>query len=168
MNPQSLLYSVINGDLPPSKAGLLLGWRFISHDPAQDQINVEFDASTALTNPMGNIQGGFLSAMLDDCMGPAIYATLPPNRLAVTVESKTSFVSPARPGRIIGWGQIEHSKGSIIFTRGHLTSPSGRLLATASATFRVGAMRWRGLPVPSTVARHMVGHILRRAQADNG
>lgn len=168
MNPHSLLYSVINGDLPPSRAGLLLGWQFISHDAERGQINVEFDAGTALTNPMGNIQGGFLSAMLDDCMGPAIYATLPPNRLAVTVESKTSFVSPARPGRIIGWGEIEHSKGSIVFTRGRLTSPSGRLLATATATFRVGAMRWRGVPLPQLVARHMVGRVLRREHVRDG
>lgn len=165
MHPQSILYSVINGDLPASRAGVLLGWKFISHDVELRRINVEFNADSALTNPMGNIQGGFLSAMLDDCMGPAIYAMLPPNRLAVTIESKTNFVSPARPGRIIGWGEIEHGKDSIIFTRGWLTSPKGRLLATASATFKVGAMRWRGLPVPQTVARHMVGRVLRKERA---
>lgn len=97
MNPESIFYSVVNGDLPPSRAGTLLGWRFVDYDDALRRIHVEFDAGPMLTNPMGNVQGGFLSAMLDDCMGPAIYATLPANRIAVTVESKTSFVSPARP-----------------------------------------------------------------------
>lgn len=117
---------------------------------------------------MGNVQGGFLSAMLDDCMGPAIYATLPANRIAVTVESKTSFVNPARPGRIIGWGEVEHSKGSIAFTRGWLTDPAGKVLATASATFRVGALRWRGLSVPRPIARRMIARTLRRVHARIG
>ena len=168
MNPESIFYSVVNGDLPRSQAGTLLGWRFIGYDDALRRIQVEFDAGTVLTNPMGNVQGGFLSAMLDDCMGPAIYATLPANRIAVTVESKTSFVNPARPGRIIGWGEVEHSKGSIAFTRGWLTDPAGRVLATASATFRVGALRWRGFSVPRPIARRMIARTLRRVHARIG
>lgn len=97
MNPESIFYSVVNGDLPRSQAGTLLGWRFVGYDDALRRIQVEFDAGTVLTNPMGNVQGGFLSAMLDDCMGPAIYATLPANRIAVTVESRP--VSSTRRGR---------------------------------------------------------------------
>ncbi|MDV3434242.1 PaaI family thioesterase [Stenotrophomonas sp. C2852] len=112
MNPESIFYSVVNGDLPPSRAGTLLGWRFVDYDDALRRIQVEFEAGQVLTNPMGNVQGGFLSAMLDDCMGPAIYATLPANRIAVTVESKTSFVSPARPGRIIGWAKSNTAKAA--------------------------------------------------------
>ena len=104
--------------------------------------------------------------MLDDCMGPAIYATLPANRIAVTVESKTSFVSPARPGRIIGWGEVEHSKGSIAFTRGWLTDPTGKVLATASAPS--GWARWRGLSVPRPIARRMIARTLRRVHARIG
>ena len=137
MNPQSLLYSVINGDLPPSKAGLLLGWRFISHDPAQDQINVEFDASTALTNPMGNIQGGFLAAMLDDTMGPALVATLEPGEFAPTLELKVNFLRPARPGRLIGTGRVVHRGGTVAFLAGDLSDVGGNLLATATATARI-------------------------------
>lgn len=71
MNPESIFYSVVNGDLPPSQAGTLLGWRFVDYDDALRRIHVEFDPGPMLTNPMGNVQGGFLSAMLDDCMGPA-------------------------------------------------------------------------------------------------
>nr|WP_312456308.1 PaaI family thioesterase [Stenotrophomonas pavanii] len=168
INPESIFYRVVNGDLPRSQAGTLLGWRFVDYDDARRRIQVEFEARPLLTNPMGNVQGGFLSAMLDDCMGPAIYATLPANRIAVTVESKTSFVSPARPGRIIGWGEVEHSKGSIAFTRGWLTDPTGKVLATASATFRVGALRWRGLSVPRPIARRMIARTLRRVHARIG
>ncbi len=56
MNPESTFYSVVNGDLPPSQAGTLLGWRFVEYDDALRRIHVEFDAGPMLTNPMGNVQ----------------------------------------------------------------------------------------------------------------
>nr|WP_229766880.1 hypothetical protein [Stenotrophomonas pavanii] len=58
MNPESIFYRVVNGDLPRSQAGTLLGWRFVDYDDAQRRIQVEFEARPLLTNPMGNVQGG--------------------------------------------------------------------------------------------------------------
>lgn len=160
----AIFWKVVSGELPTSPAATLLGWKFLDYDEAARRIHVAFDANHALTNPVGNIQGGLLSAMLDDCMGPAIYAGLPPDRIAVTIESKTSFVNAAVPGRILGCGQIEHSKGSIAFTSGWLSDESGKVLARATATFRVGNLRWKGLAIPRGLARHMVARRLRAAR----
>ena len=125
MNPESIFYRVVNGDLPPSQGHpARLAIRRLRRCTASHPGRVRRRDGAHQSD--GQRAGGFLSAMLDDCMGPAIYATLPANRIAVTVESKTSFVNPARPGRIIGWGEVEHSKGSIAFTRGWLTDPAGR------------------------------------------
>ena len=57
MNPESIFYRVVNGDLPRSQAGTLLGWRFVDYDDARRRIQVEFEARPLLTNPMGNVQG---------------------------------------------------------------------------------------------------------------
>lgn len=156
MNHDSLFWKVVNGQLPMPKAATLLGWKFIEYDHGNRAAHIEFEATTSLTNPMGNIQGGMLSAMLDDCMGPAIYAKLAPNQIAVTVESKTCFVSPAVPGKILGTGRIDHLKGAICFTSGQLTDEAGKVLATATATFRIGNLRWRGLAVPNVIARNLL------------
>ena len=45
-------------------------------DPEAGTIEVQFQARPEFANPIGNVQGGFLAAMLDDSMGPARAATL--------------------------------------------------------------------------------------------
>ena len=39
-------------------------------------MTVQFDAKPEFLNPMGNIQGGFLAAMLDSTLSPALASTL--------------------------------------------------------------------------------------------
>jgi uncharacterized protein (TIGR00369 family) len=153
MHRDALFWKMLRGELPLPRAAATLGWKFVSYDEPSGELRAEFDASPALTNPMGNIQGGMLSAMLDDCMGPAVYARLAPNRVAVTVESKTNFLSPAKPGRILGIGRVEHARGAIWLASGELTDEAGRILAKATSTFRVGNLRWRGVRVPNFVAK---------------
>ncbi|NUU68923.1 PaaI family thioesterase [Enterobacteriaceae bacterium BIT-l23] len=162
MNPDALFWKVVNGQLPLSKAAMTLGWRFDRYDEAQGVVHIEYQAGPGLTNPLGNIQGGILSAMLDDCMGPAIYLDLPPGKVALTIESKTSFIHPAAPGVIRGEGWIEQRKGGICFTAGRLLNDSGHILATASATFRIGSLRWHGLTIPGPVADGIMKWKLRR------
>ena len=161
MNRDALFWKVVNGELPLPNAATLLGWKFIDYDEGTCEAHIEFDAANSLTNPMGNIQGGMLSAMLDDCMGPAVYANLAINQIAVTIESKTNFVRPALPGRIVGMGRVEHIKGAICFTSGRLTNDVGKVLATATATFRIGNLRWRGISIPNVIAKS----ILKREMA---
>jgi uncharacterized protein (TIGR00369 family) len=141
MNPDSFFWKVVNGDLPLPDAAKLLGWTFIKYDEHQSMAHIEFNASTSLTNPMGNIQGGMLSAMLDDCMGPAVYITLPTNQVAITVEAQTRFFRPAKPGRIIGWGRIEYATSKIFFTSGQLTNEAHEVLATSTGIYKVVNLR---------------------------
>lgn len=162
MNHDALFWKVVQGQLPLPQAARVLGWKFINYDEQARRANIEFDASPSLTNPMGNIQGGILAAMLDDCMGPAVYVELAPNKIAVTIESKINYFSPATPGRILGWGQVEQSKGSICFTSGMLTNESGTVLATATATFRIGNLRWQGVVVPNAIAKRMLARGLSK------
>ena len=120
---------------PP--AAMTLGWELSSVAPERGEIEVFFDARADFANPMGNVQGGFLAAMLDDTLGPALAATLGEGEFAATLELKVSFLRPATPGRITGTGRVVHRGGSIAFLAGELRDETGDVLATATATVRI-------------------------------
>ena len=130
-------WDAMAGRVPAPPAAETLGWAVEEIDPAAGTIRVSFDARPAFRNPIGNIQGGFLAAMLDDTMGPALVATLEPGEFAPTLELKINFLRPARPGRLIGTGRIVHRGGTVAFLAGDLSDAGGNLLATATATARI-------------------------------
>lgn len=130
-------WDVLSGRRPAPPAAATLGWELSWVAPERGEIEVFFDARDGFTNPMGSIQGGFLTAMLDDTLGPALVATLPDGEFAVTLELKVSFLRPASPGRITGTGRVVHRGGSIAFLAGELRDETGELLASATATARV-------------------------------
>jgi len=86
---------------------------------------------------LGNIQGGMLAAMLDDCIGPAIYAMLDEHQVAVTVKMATAFVRPALPGHITGTARFYRRRGNYCYTKGELKDANGLTLATAKACYKV-------------------------------
>jgi uncharacterized protein (TIGR00369 family) len=134
-------WDMVKGREPPPPAAATLGWTLSWVAPERGEIEVIFDASDRFTNPMGNVQGGFLAAMLDDTLGPALVATLPDGEFAPTLELKVNFLRPASPGRITGLGRVVHRGGSIAFLSGELRDDAGDLLATATATARIIRLR---------------------------
>jgi uncharacterized protein (TIGR00369 family) len=137
-------WEFLEGRRPAPSAAATLGWTLSWVAPERGEIELCFDAREGFTNPMGNVQGGFLAAMLDDTMGPALVATLADGEFAPTLELKVSFLRPAAPGRIIGTGRVVHRGGSIAFLAGELRNEAGEILATATATAKViRASAWR-------------------------
>ena len=130
-------WDVIEGRLPQPSAATTLGWELVAVDPEARTIEVAFDASERFTNPVGNVQGGFLAAMLDDTLGPALVATLEPGQFAPTLELKVNFLRPAKPGRLIGHGRVVDCGGSIAFLEGSLSDADGITVATATTTARI-------------------------------
>ena len=76
MARQGPFWDVMEGraELPP--AAELLGFKLVEIDPDAGTIEVDFTATEQFLNPAGTVQGGFLAAMLDDTLGPALVATL--------------------------------------------------------------------------------------------
>ena len=105
--------------------------------PGSGRIRVQFEATRDFTNPMGNVQGGFLAAMLDETLGPALATTFGEREFAPTLELKVNFVRPAKPGLLFGTGWVVHRGGSVAFLHGELHNPEGALVATATATARL-------------------------------
>jgi uncharacterized protein (TIGR00369 family) len=130
-------WDAVAGRVPAPPAARTLGWCLEDVDPGAGTVRVSFDARPEFANPTGAIQGGFLAAMLDDTMGPALAATLGPDQFAPTLELKVNYLRPARPGRLVGTGRVIHRGGSIAFLAGELADESGQVLATASATARI-------------------------------
>jgi molybdopterin converting factor subunit 1 len=113
----------------------LLGARPLQAEPGR--VSFEFQASEQLLNPMGTVQGGFLTAMLDEAMGPAALSALGPGYGIPTLELKVSFIRPARPGRLVAEGRVVHLGKSVAFIESSLVDDDGRLIATATATARI-------------------------------
>jgi uncharacterized protein (TIGR00369 family) len=130
-------WDVLNGRKPSPPAAAMLGFELLDVDPEQGTIRVRFHAKPEFSNSLGNVQGGFLAAMLDDTLGPALIATLPKDQFAPTIELKVNFIRPAKPGRLIGAGRVVARGGTIAFLAGELTTEQGELVATATATARI-------------------------------
>ncbi|MGR6914931.1 PaaI family thioesterase [[Actinomadura] parvosata] len=118
----------------PAAAATTLGWELLHVDPGQGTIEVAFKAGESFTNPVGVIQGGFLAAMLDDTLGPALVATLPPGQFAPTLDLHVQFLRPARPGRLVGRGRVVRRGRQVCFMSGELLGPDGEPVAVATAT----------------------------------
>lgn len=127
----------VAGRAPIPRAAASLGFEFVDADIEKGTIQVAFQATDAFTTPLGDVLGGFLSAMLYDTVGPAVLATLRPDEFIQTIEEKTSFLRPAKPGRLVGRGRILHREGDLAFVEASLESADGVVVATSTATIRV-------------------------------
>ena len=112
-----------------------LGFRMVAVSQAEKMVEVAFDArAELLLNPMKQIQGGYLCAMLDEAMSVACMVASGMTHVAPTLEMKTSFLRPAKPGPIKGIGRVVKWGRSVAFTEGELYDPDGKLLAKATGT----------------------------------
>ena len=112
-----------------------LGFEMIAVSQAEKRVEVAFEASAeTMANPMKQIQGGYLCAMLDECMSVACMVASGMTAVAPTVEMKTSFFRPAMPGPLRGVGKVVRWGKTIAFTEGELYDAEGRLLAKATGT----------------------------------
>jgi len=88
-------------------------------------------------NPAGVIQGGFLAAMLDDTLGPALVAGHGPGDFAPTPDWHVQFLRPARPGRPPGRGRVVRRGRDAGFLAGELLDEEGAIAAVATATMQI-------------------------------
>ena len=115
----------------------LLGRRLTAIDRNAGRIEVTYDGKAEFANRHGNLQGGFLAAMLDGVVGLAVLALLPQSESAVTLDLNVSYLNPAKSGTILGRGAITHRSRSIARATGELRADTGELLANATATFKI-------------------------------
>ena len=124
---------------PRPRALDTLGYRLLALDVEAGTAEASFTVGEEFGNTVGNVQGGFLAAMLDATLGTAIMSTLAPGEIAPTIELKVSYLRPARIGTLVGRGRILKRGSRIAFLAGGLYDEEDLLLATATGSFLVGA-----------------------------
>src|SRR5262245_60147264 len=100
-------------DFPP--CGTTLGWHLLEVRPEQGWIRIGFEGRPEFCNPVGYIQGGFLSAMLDDTMGPAVVAMTDQKLFPSTISMNVNFLAPAKPGPITGEAWVTQLGKTVAF-----------------------------------------------------
>lgn len=126
-------WDVLEGRREPPPAAVFLGWKLISVDPEAGRIEIAFSATEQMLNPMGVVQGGFLAAMLDDTMGPALVATFGSGEWAPTIDLHVQFLMSVKPGELRATGWVVKRGRDIGFLGGELRNADGDLVATATA-----------------------------------
>ncbi|WP_421932676.1 PaaI family thioesterase [Phenylobacterium sp.] len=112
-----------------------LGFRMVAVSQAEKSVEVAFEArAELLLNPMKQIQGGYLCAMLDEAMSTACMVASGMTHVAPTAEMKTTFYRPALPGTLKAIGRVAKWGRTIAFTEGELYDAEGRLVAKATGT----------------------------------
>ena len=92
-----------------------------------------FDINEKFCNPTGDVQGGLLSGMIDDTMALAFIMKTYFTKRPPTIEMKTNFLYPTRPGKANGYGKIVKAGKNLVFLEGKLVQ-DGKTVVTASST----------------------------------
>jgi uncharacterized protein (TIGR00369 family) len=125
---------------PTPPCATLLSLDILEADRETGRVKIAFMAKPEFCNASGNVQGGFLAAMLDDCMGPAILIATNAEMFPSTIDLNVQFLAPAKPGQLIGQGRVVKFGKTIGFVEAELEDASGRLIARATASVRITAM----------------------------
>jgi uncharacterized protein (TIGR00369 family) len=73
-------------------------------------------------------------------MSFSVLCTVGPGHVVPTIDMNAHFLSPAKPGRIVGEGAAVKKGRTIAFMEGRLRDRDGRLLTTATASGQL--MKW--------------------------
>jgi uncharacterized protein (TIGR00369 family) len=140
VDKNSFFWKMVGGQLPPPACAKTLGIAFLQIDGERGVVEVSFEAKPDFLNPAGNVQGGFLAAMLDDTMGPALTSTLDAGEFAPTLSLNVQFHRPAKVGTLKGIGRVVTRGREICQLSGEL-SQNDRIVATATATAIIRKMQ---------------------------
>jgi uncharacterized protein (TIGR00369 family) len=117
-----------------------LGLDILEADKAAGRVRIRFVAPPEFRNASGNVQGGFLVAMLDDTIGPAVLIATDAQRLPVTIAITVTFLSPAKPGPLFGTGVVRKLGKTIGYVEAMLEDEHGVEIAHAVSSVRLMPM----------------------------
>jgi uncharacterized protein (TIGR00369 family) len=87
-------------------------------------------------NPLGTVHGGWISTLLDSCMGCAIHSRLARGQGHTTMELKINFVRPVfdKTGPLRAEGRVIHFGRQVATSEGKLVDEGGKLYAHGTTT----------------------------------
>lgn len=106
-------------------------WRGL--DERGERLRIDYFADEGFLNPVGQVQGGMLCAMLDDVTARLVTARAAAGKGCSTLSLHVSFVRSARPGWLQGRAAVVRLGRSIQHVTAELLQDEV-VVATASAT----------------------------------
>jgi uncharacterized protein (TIGR00369 family) len=132
---EGIFWEIIAGKRPLPAVLTLLGWQALEAEPGR--IRVTFQGKPDFYNPVGFVQGGILTAMLDGVMGSAAVSLMGDDETIATLDMNTSYMQSVRDVKLVAEGRVVHRSGATVFMEGNLVLEDGSLVATATATGRI-------------------------------
>ena len=102
---------------------------------------VSFEAGEATAQGNGVVSGGTLAAMLDSAMAVTVLSALKPGQTCSTISLNVNMLRPAVVGRLFVRAGVEKVGGRVAFAHARLLDGDGAVVATATSSLAVIAMR---------------------------
>ena len=111
-----------------------LGWKLLDFDMDRGWVKVGFAPREEFLNFGGSVQGGFLTAMLDDALGPAVLFKARRPLIVHTIDLHTHFLRPVGLGDVTVEAECTKLGRSVAYTEAKLFDANGRLCARATSS----------------------------------
>lgn len=129
------LRAIIAGELPESPLLTALGVRTVHAD--EGTVRLETEPQAQQFNTIGTGHGGFLSTLLDTALGFSVESLSPAGTTWTTTDLQVRFrrAMTVDSGTVTSVGRVEHYGRSTAIASGEVSDGSGRILASATASF---------------------------------
>jgi uncharacterized protein (TIGR00369 family) len=121
-----------------------LGMQVVAWDRAAMRMRVSFDPPKDVINFGGVVQGGFLTAMMDDAMGLNIFVSMGMTNRQASIDLHTHFMRPVEHGRIEVEARVVKAGRSVAFLEAELFDKNGELAARAVSSMKLSPITGRG------------------------
>lgn len=128
----------------PAESSRSLGFELLSLDMTKLETRVRFDGKASFTNPAGYVQGGYLTAMLDDAIGMLATVKAAGKSFPSTIDLHTTFLRPVRVGAIEVVARLRNVGRQMIFAEGELFDVRGKEAARAVASLTLTPVQKKG------------------------
>ncbi|MFZ9555148.1 MAG: PaaI family thioesterase [Limnohabitans sp.] len=135
-DPHGTFSRMLRGEVPRTPVLSLLGGEVESVDAEAGTLRARYVGRDEFRNPAGLVQGGMLSAMLDDVTASLVDATLTTGQGVATLSLNVSFMRSAHVGPIEAEASMMRRGKDICHVMGRLQQ-DGKDVATAIAVCKV-------------------------------
>jgi len=137
-------------DYPPNIQAILkrrapcsawLNQNVLEIDSDEGWAKIAYDLGEPHFNRFGALHGGAIACVMDDVLAIAAGLVLEWGEIAPTLEMKVSYLAQGSAGRHIAEARVIKRGRQINFLEAALANDAGKIIATASATIMIAAMK---------------------------
>jgi uncharacterized protein (TIGR00369 family) len=110
-------------------------------DSDEGWVKIAYDLGEPHFNRFGALHGGAIACVMDDVLAIAAGLVLQWGEIAPTLEMKVSYLAQGSAGRHIAEARVIKRGRQINFLEATLANDAGKVIATASATIMIAAMK---------------------------